>query len=282
LADQYAETMEKLRTGYRGALERLQEKAQKSGKLEDVLPVRDEIQRLDEKVDPLPPLGATASTELKKLRETYDQSASRTAKAHAGEIVAMADKLIDLLDNESSQLTKAGKIDGALEVNTLREAYENDAGLQEARILLGPTKTMMAGKSISLLKAKRTIMEQGAFWVGTIDGKVGAGSYSPEIEKLAPEGEEHLFLHPPSRTSFHFERPVSRLSSGLFVARDGSVTVRLFVGARKVAETRVEAAEKAMKSWDLKFKATDLIEIEVDPNGDLSNDLFYMVDPVVE
>lgn len=280
--EEHAKAAEKLRMSYRVALERLQDKAQKSGKLEDVLPVRDEIARIDKEEETLPPLGATASAELKKLRETYDQASAKAAKAHAEEIVAMSDKMIGLLEKESADLTKAGKIDEALAVNRQIEAIGNDAGIADARGLVLEANPIQAGKAISLLKAKRTIVEQGAFWVGTIDGKEGSGSYSPLLEGLAPEGKEHLFLHPPSRTRFEFERPVTRFTCGLYVARTGSVTVRLFVGNRKVSEAELDAAAKRQRTWDLKFKETDVIEIEVDPNGNPSDDLFYLVDPMAD
>lgn len=286
--DEHAKAAEKLVMSYRVALERLQDKAQKSGKLEDVLPVRDEIARIDKEESPLPPLGPTASPELKKLRETYDQASAKAAKAHAEEIAAMADKMIDLLEKESETATKAGRIDDALAIEKMIEALGVDQGLQDARALAGAEKKAAGGASraISLLKAKRTVLDGGtSYWVGSIDGKEGQGNYDPAIPGLVPPedaGGQHLFLHPPSRVEFRFDRPVERFSTDAFVARNGDVICRLYIGNRKASEVKVSAADKARRNWEVKFKPTDTFVLEVDMNGTIVNDLFYLLSPVVE
>ncbi len=286
--EEHAKAVEKLRMSYRVALERLQDKAQKSGKLEDVLPVRDEIARIDKEEDPLPPLGATASADLKKLRDTYDQASAKAGKAHAEEVSGMADKMIELLEKESESATKAGRIDDALAIEKMIEALGVDQDLQEARALAGQEKKAEGGTSraISLLKAKRTVLDGGtSYWVGTIDGKEGQGNYDPAIPGLVPPedaGGQHFFLHPPSRVEFRFDRPVERFSTDAFVARNGDVICRLYIGNRKASEVKVSAADKARRSWEVKFKPTDTFVLEVDMNGTIVNDLFYLLSPVVE
>jgi hypothetical protein len=284
--DQHLKAMEKLRMSYRVALERLQDRAQKSGKLEDVLPVRDEIARIDKDEDPLPSLGATASADLKKLRETYDQAATRSARAHAEELVGMTDKMIELLDKESESATKAGKIEEALATEKFIETLGVDESIMEARTLVGGDNKAASSGMISLLKAKRTVLDGGtSYWVGTTDGKDGKGNYDPAIPALVPPQDAdglHLFLHPPTRVEFTFDRPITRFSTDAFVARNGDVVCRLFIGKRKASEVKVSAAEKPRRRWEVKFKPTDTFVLEVDMNGTIVNDLFYLLSPVVE
>jgi hypothetical protein len=284
--EQHAKAMEKLRMSYRVALERLQDKAQQSGDLEDVLPVRDEIARIDKDEEPLPPIGATASADLKKLRETYDEAATRAAKAHAEEIVSMSDKMLELLEKESAALTKAGKIEEALAARTLAESIGSAEGLATSRDLVGEhSKNDANAAATPLLKAKWTIIEESGFYIGPGDGQVGDGAFTQGLRDLIAtqpgEATSHFVATAPSRIEFVFSRPVKKLETELFMAAVGDVSCRLLVDDRVVARSAVSAAERVRRKWTASFPATKRLVLEVDNNGTSNGDWLVLLSPVV-
>jgi hypothetical protein len=266
-AEEHAAAMEKLREGYRGALQRLQERAQKSGKLEDVLPVRDEIQRLDEKADPLPPPAATASPELKQLRETYDKAVERGTRTHSQERVAMSEKMVALLEKESAALTKAGKIEEALAAKTLAAELAADPQLAAARESSGLGRR---NEAMTFADARIKILETKHPFVGMI----GARDYETVhdlVRKAYEEADQkagNLFvLQAPAKIELRFPRRITRFKADAFHGYTGggaATRFRVIVDGKTVETVDIGDPPSNRKPIQCQFEATDRIVIEAE------------------
>jgi len=130
------EQLTKLEAAYLGGLERYLEKVKSSGNLDAVIPVHDEIEAVKADKDPLPKLPDTAASELKSMRAKYADSRGKILKTHAETLGALADKMALALKAQESELTKAGKIDEALEAKKMREGLAAEVDIVAARDLL--------------------------------------------------------------------------------------------------------------------------------------------------
>lgn len=128
--------LEKLQSSYLTAIKRDMAKVQSSGKLEAVIPYRDEIAFIEEGKDPLPALPETTSYQLKKMRGKYVEARQNILVTHATALVGLADKMIEVLEQRETEFTKAGKIDEALKAKKLRETYAADEEISAARNVL--------------------------------------------------------------------------------------------------------------------------------------------------
>ena len=125
--------LKKLEAGYLGALERYLGKVQKGGRLEAVVPVRDEIESIRTGADPLPSLPDNAAYEFKQLRRKYVDARDAAIGEHAETLVELAGKMDAALEDQEAALTKAGRIDDALAAKRMRETLSADAGIKAAR-----------------------------------------------------------------------------------------------------------------------------------------------------
>lgn len=125
-----------LNANYLRALDRLLEKAKATGKLETVIPIRDESLAIKNANDPLPALAKTASLELKNMREKYNKARNKILIAHAETVNDLVGKMREKLKSQEIALTKSGKLLHALAAKQMRESLANDAGANDARDLL--------------------------------------------------------------------------------------------------------------------------------------------------
>ena len=112
------ETMDK---GYAGAVERALAAAMQAGKTDDALALRDEKKRI-EKGDPMPTdeTGNEPET-LTVLRKTYRSSREPVEATRLKKLQPLFDKYLQALAAVSAELTKAGKLDDALQVKVVAE-----------------------------------------------------------------------------------------------------------------------------------------------------------------
>ncbi|MEP4077643.1 hypothetical protein [Haloferula sp.] len=128
--------LEKLQDSYLTALKREMGKAQARGKLETVIPYRDEIQYVNDGKDPLPKLPAATNYQLKEMRGKFVEARQTIVKNHATSLIVLADKMVKVLEQREADFTKAGKIDEAIAARNVRETYGEDEEIQAARNLL--------------------------------------------------------------------------------------------------------------------------------------------------
>ena len=125
-----------LDANYLRALDRLLEKAKSTGKLETVIPIRDESLAIKNANNPLPPLAKTASLELKNIRGKYNKTRNKILIAHAETVNDLVGKMREKLKSQEIAMTKSGKLLHALAAKQMRESLGNDAGASAARDLL--------------------------------------------------------------------------------------------------------------------------------------------------
>ena len=125
-----------LDANYLRALDRLLEKAKSTGKLETVIPIRDESLAIKNANNPLPPLAKTASLELKNIRGKYNKTRNKILISHAETVNDLVGKMREKLKSQEIAMTKSGKLLHALAAKQMRESLANDAGASAARDLL--------------------------------------------------------------------------------------------------------------------------------------------------
>ena len=130
------EQLSKFNASYSGALERQLEKVKSTGKLELAIPFNDEIKAVKTGQDPLPPLSANATSELRNMRAKFLDGRDKILKDHAEIVVALIDKMEKELKAQEIALTKDGKLDEALAAKNMRDALISDADSIAARELV--------------------------------------------------------------------------------------------------------------------------------------------------
>ncbi len=141
LQDSFETKVEQLKEGYRGALEKLQVKAQKRGDLDQVLKVGEELKHLGAspgngagKDSPVPELAALQKTyadSMTKLKAELQGQQSRVLNIHLADLAEIQRKL-----------TTEGKIDEAIavrkEVETLKQTPPGELVSQPNRAVIPP------------------------------------------------------------------------------------------------------------------------------------------------
>lgn len=133
---EYQASLDKLATGYKGALEQVQKKLQKSGRLDDVLKIVDEKKTLKEGKWPLGKLDPSSPADLIKFRKIYETSRIRAERSRASEVIKVADRMEKLLQAQMKTLTQAGNIDEAKDAKILLEKIQNAETVGSARELI--------------------------------------------------------------------------------------------------------------------------------------------------
>ena len=237
--------LEKLRTSYLGALKRHLAEVQKTGRLERVIPVRDEVEAIEGKVDPLPELPEKAGRELKDFREKYVAARERILQTHAQTLVELADKMDEALKSAEASLTKAGKIDEALAAKRMRETLAEDAGIQGARSRPAKTSQSRGDREWRpLLDAEWEILERGSYWVGDAKGATGKGSYDGNVKtvvsQLREEGAPHFLAVPPARVEFRFDREITELKAKVWIFKTGEASFKVSSGEGRAQDDQGE------------------------------------------
>ncbi len=132
----YQADLEKLSSGYARALEQVQEKLQKAGRLEDVLKVVEEKKDLKLGKWPLGLLDDSAPADFLRLRKIYETSRIKADREHAEAVIDTADKMADLMVAQMKALTREGKITEAKKAKDLVEAIQVDEKINAAKELV--------------------------------------------------------------------------------------------------------------------------------------------------
>jgi hypothetical protein len=109
-----------LKANYLAALEREQKAAQNSGKLEEVLALKKEVENLKTGAEIIA-LDSTSPASLKKLRDVFERSASRIEKDREAAVLPYLKQWQLTLDQLVGTLTKAGRLEDALFVKQKRD-----------------------------------------------------------------------------------------------------------------------------------------------------------------
>ncbi len=274
---QLAEAETSLADGYLKALNRLREKIQTSGIIEKVLPVRDEITAIQNRVSPLPELPAAAPTELKQLRETYQKSLNAARKKHAAALVPLADKMIQLVNAESETLTKAGKLDEALVARHMAKTLEEDARILDARALVGPTPGQPLGATgawQNLAKFPFTV-EGGNVtsaggqlgYCGPVEGGGGKGTQEPGIvgwaNSIDSKSKDVFLTFSGSKITFQLENFVAAIRGEVASYHPKTAyTIRVLSGKRLAGEIKVSGTTKS-QLFEFPVMPADQITFEI-------------------
>jgi hypothetical protein len=269
--------LEKLAEGYLAALKRLREELQKTGKLDAVLPVRDEITAVETDADPLPEWPAGIPDRLRPLRAKYQESRTGIVREHARELVALADKMVAYLKEEEAGLTKVGKVEEALVARKMSESLGTDEGLVAARALIAGKLQPLPSRSewIPLREARLRLAESRVEYAGPADGR-GYEKLHPQVRTAFAKVDDPpgslLAVLGPCRVEFRFARPVTEFSARAYLGlrMTGPVRFRLAAGKETVAEATFDEGQTGEKPWEAKFGPTERLMLEVetgDPSG---------------
>jgi len=272
--------LKKLEVSYVGALKRHMDKVKRSGKLELVIPVRDEIEAIETGVEPLPELGEGADRELSDYRDKFLDAQDKVARTHAGLLVDLADKMEKALTSEEEKLTKMGDIDGALAAKRMRETLSLDKGIQSARGVVESTESTprissRLGEWRPLLSAEMKVVRSGNHPCGKLSDLVS--EKGPSVIGLMAGGtktDPDTVLVSPSPCLIRFKpgQSVSRIRGKVaLVHPKGHVTCRIFLDGEKAFEQILELEERNSE-FKLDFDAAKVIELEVDDRGHPGND----------
>jgi hypothetical protein len=116
----HLEAIQALDTKYTAALDRALEAVTQSGDLDGALTLRTEKKRVQDKA-PLPPTDSAASALLKPLRATYRSSLIQLAAQRDQRILPLRAKYLQALTAYQDELTRAKKLDAALEVKKFHD-----------------------------------------------------------------------------------------------------------------------------------------------------------------
>ena len=168
--------LETLTANYSAALKRLLDDTKKSGNLDSVLPIRDELNAVEANTWPLPGLAKTAPRQLVDLRTKFAEARNQLTKEHGTELVSLVNKMQQLLKQKEAELTKNNDVDGALAARKMGETLETDEGVKQARAsLVAPPDTTTQSNPSNLPLAK---FIPGTVWEyrsGPIGGQMNAG-----------------------------------------------------------------------------------------------------------
>lgn len=275
------EGLKKLEASYLAALKRHLDKVKNSGRLEIVIPVRDEIEAVETAVDPLPKLPEKSDRELKDLRQKYVGAREAILETHAKTLVELAEKMEQALEKAEASLTKAGRIDEALAAKRMRETLGEDAGIQGARER-GASPSILEGEWECLSKLQAVIIEKGESSVGWVEGdpqaKITDNSMA-QIKKFAPKSAVFISV-PNARVEFRSAREIREFRCKLVMGMNGDAQFRVYANGK--LKKRVDlAGEGQDREISVEFEPTKTLVLEVDNNGNTNMDCALWVNPMV-
>ncbi|BCX48293.1 hypothetical protein HAHE_22010 [Haloferula helveola] len=268
----------KLEGSYIGALERHMEKVKASGKLEEVIPVRDEIEALQNGTNPLPELPKNADPQLKSMRKKFTTAKESVMKSHAESLVDLFSKMEAALKAQEAELTKAGKIDDALAAKRMRETLMSDKGVEAARGLVGVDVDGGGGK----LGEWQPLMEQrykvildsnpALETLADLRKQGDTGPFWPYLQATPVEGDG-LMGNAPWKASFDFRSPIKELQGQVTIMTGhATATVRIFADAGMVLEKTL-GPQNRVEEFKLRFDSARVISLEVIDDGSKAGDL---------
>jgi uncharacterized protein YecT (DUF1311 family) len=139
------EDLRQLNKSYEAALQRLMEDSQKTGKLDEVLILREQIANIEQDNDAAPKASEAKGVEdMLPLREKYTETRAEILEKHATEVVALVDRANSLLEEQIIALTKAGKIGEAVKAKQTLDKIAEDKSILAARgaIPIDPEKVL--------------------------------------------------------------------------------------------------------------------------------------------
>lgn len=125
-------SLDQLRKSYLKSLEKIKVDFQKAGRLQDVLLVQQEEESIGRKLWPLPALKSDAPMKLKRGRKLYDKAHLERSRNAARQYVSTASKMEAALEVQIVELTKAGKIEEAMDAKKLLQKTKLDPALKDA------------------------------------------------------------------------------------------------------------------------------------------------------
>lgn len=146
-------SLKRLDGSYLAALKKLEDQLKGAGDLDRILPVRDEIEAVEANADALPDLPDKRPAQLSGMRNKFTGARDKVLMDHARELVSLVEKMEKVLSEQESRLTREGDVDGALAARKMSDTLEADAGIQNARKLLGRAggdASAAAGDSVAL------------------------------------------------------------------------------------------------------------------------------------
>jgi hypothetical protein len=262
------EQLAKLETGYMAALNRHIDKVKASGNLEDVLTLRDEVEAVKEGIDPLPALPATATQEFKQLRKTFEEARAGIEKAHSAALADLATKMIEVLKAKEVQLTKAGKIDEALDAKKLRESIGENKDFAAVIPTEKPGNEGGADGWISIKKAEMTVVSESQYPVKWIDEKVRP-TLHPAVAKhvnAAGADENSLMMHAPATVKVTFKNYMTRFRCKALLAEEGDAKFLISAGGKVIESFELKGGGKT-KEIDVRLPQTRELVLSVEING---------------
>lgn len=266
---QHDQQLAKLEAGYLAALNRQLEKVKASGKLEEVLSIRDEIENLKDGKEPLPALRATANHELKQLRKTYDDSRAGIRKKYATSVAELAAKLTEALKAKEVQFTKAGKIELALEAKELREDIEREEGLDVQQ----SGKEGGADGWIPIKKAKMKVLTESQYPVKWLDAEF-LPTLPPAVGKqieAAGAGETSLMTVAPASVQLTFQKVVTRFRCKALLAEEGDAKFVVTAAGKVVHSVDLKGGGK-IREIDIRLPQARELVLSVEINGNQHGD----------
>lgn len=268
---------ETLQAGYLGALARLQEQLQKTGKIEAVLPLLDEISAAKSGVDPLPALPASANRDLKLLRDKYSASRHAVETKRAKEVVAIVEKMEDALKTQEAELTKAGKFDAALAAKRMRDSLAQDQGIASAKELTAAdtAKSNVEGWR-SLLEEEMEVKTKNRRQTCVLS-KIRPednplGPFVEILKQLKEKPERILMSHAPAMVEFRLAKHATQVHGKIMLANGGgSVRFKIHVGNKCVFEKSIEGEVKTLP-FEAQFEPAKLLQLEVDGIDSIDGD----------
>jgi len=148
-----SEALRDLANGYIGALSRIETNYRKSGRLDEVLLVRDEIKAISERKWPLGVLPEKISLETADPRKIYIKNRIKIEQEAASREIEAADKMLAALDRRVKLLTQSGEIEEALLARQIIADVGKEEGLLAARKLM--TNVASDGRARAALRIRR-------------------------------------------------------------------------------------------------------------------------------
>ncbi|MDC1350046.1 hypothetical protein N8194_03050, partial [Akkermansiaceae bacterium] len=130
------ETLDQLRGSFIKMLGKTEAEFQKSGKLQDVLLVKEQVKLVESKVWPLPGQTEGDPRKLVSGRKIFDKAYIEREREAAEKLVAAGNAMKEALEKKIVALTKSGDIEKATEANKLFEETRTNETLRDANNFL--------------------------------------------------------------------------------------------------------------------------------------------------
>ena len=278
--------LEQLETNYAAALTRLLDDSKRTGNLDAVLPVRDEISAVESHTWPLKELPKTAPRQLVEMRAKFVDARNKTAADHATELVALVDRMQQLLKDQEAELTRKGDIEAALTARKMAETLDQDATIQAARTEAHPKRVPSITEAdwISLQKFDMQVIEKSNMYCEWVTERFLASLSSLARGRLKEAGGSAPILaaHAPATVEFRTKRPITRFRCRIFLASEvGDVAFTIIAGDKRVRSVTL-SGKVGGRELSCEFPETTTLRLVTDPRGSMNSDHSAWIDPQVQ